>query len=66
MCGILGAVNYNINESHFEKMLNTLAHRGPDEIYNFFSIRKELEKKVILLSLVQIQKLFFMLIKNGE
>jgi len=88
MCGILGAVNYNINESHFEKMLDALAHRGPDdtgifykkpvilgqrrlsiidtssaghqpmsdkdgivwivyngEIYNFFSIRKELEKK---------------------
>ena len=33
MCGISGAIdlNFNINESHFERMLNALAHRGPDD-----------------------------------
>lgn len=90
MCGILGAVDLtsNINKSHFENMLDILAHRGPDdkgifykkpvilghrrlsiidtspaghqpmsdkdgivwivyngEVYNFLSIRKELETK---------------------
>ena len=88
MCGILGAVGFNIDKFRFKKMLDTLTHRGPDdegiffkdpvilgqcrlsiidispaghqpmsdkegnvwvvyngEIYNFASIRKELEGK---------------------
>ena len=31
MCGILGVIDFNIKESRFEKILDILAHRGPDD-----------------------------------